>query len=75
MVKRTDRVAAPAAGDLTVLLPSWELSLRAANKAPRTIQTYMESARQFLAFLVEHGIRTDAATITREHVELWIEGS
>jgi site-specific recombinase XerD len=73
MVKRTDRVAAPAAGDLTVLLPSWELSLRAANKAPRTIETYLESARQFLAFLVEHGIRTDAATITREHVELWIE--
>jgi len=73
MVKRTDRVAAPAAGDLTVLLPSWELSLRAANKAPRTIQTYMESARQFLAFLVEHGIRTNAAAITREHVELWIE--
>ena len=74
MVKRTDRVAAPAAGDLIVLLPSWELSLRAANKAPRTIQTYMESARQFLAFLVEHGTRTDAVAITREHVELWIEG-
>ncbi len=73
MVKRTDRVAAPAAGDLIVLLPSWELSLRAANKAPRTIETYSESARQFLAFLVEHGIRTDAAAITREHVELWIE--
>lgn len=73
MVKRTDPTVATAAGDLAALLPSWELSLRAANKAPRTVETYLESARQFLDFLVDRGVRTHAATITREHVELWIE--
>jgi hypothetical protein len=49
MVKSTDEVAAPAAGGLPGLLPSWELSLRAANKAPRTIETCSKSALPFLA--------------------------
>ena len=76
MAKATTRRAAPTAadiGDIAALLPSWERSLRAANKSPRTLETYGESARQLQGFLVANGMPTDVAHIRREHVEAWIE--
>lgn len=39
---------APIRLDLTTLLPSWELSLRAERKSPSTIKSYTEGVRQFL---------------------------
>jgi site-specific recombinase XerD len=60
-------------GDLSTLIPSFERSLRAANKAPKTIDTYSEAARQLLAFLREQGMPTEVAKINREHVESFIE--
>ena len=36
------------APDLAVLLPSWELALRAERKSPATIKSYAEGARQYL---------------------------
>jgi site-specific recombinase XerD len=60
-------------GDLAALIPSWERSLRAANKSDRTLETYGESARQLLRFLADQGMPTDVAAIRREHVEAFIE--
>lgn len=58
---------------LPTLLPSWQRHLRAANLSPRTIQSYLEAARQFSAFLVLAGLPTEPAEIAREHVEAYLE--
>ncbi|MGH9251243.1 MAG: M16 family metallopeptidase, partial [Acidimicrobiales bacterium] len=55
-------------GTLDLLIPSRERSLRATNRAPRTIQAYVEAARLFEAFLWDRGMPTDIGAIRREHV-------
>ena len=64
---------AQTVGDLETLIPSFERSLRAENKAPKTIATYGEAARQLVDFLREHGMPTEATRLRREHVESFIE--
>ena len=68
-----DQITAASVGDLATLIPSYERSLRAANKSPKTIQVYSEAAHQLLAFLQEMGMPTEVARIGREHVESFIE--
>jgi site-specific recombinase XerD len=68
-----DTVTAPSVGDLATLIPSFQRSLRAANKSPKTIATYSEAANQLLAFLRESGMPTEVAKVGREHVESFIE--
>jgi len=58
---------------LRSLIPSWQLSLRAANKAPRTLETYTLAAGQLAAFLDERGMPSAVHAIRREHVEAFIE--
>ncbi len=65
--------AATRVGDLSTLIPSFERSLRAANKSPKTLKTYGEATRQLYAFLADHGMPTEVAKITREHVETFLE--
>lgn len=60
-------------GQLADLIPSWERSLRAANKAPRTRQGYAEAARRLNAFLEANGMPTQVAKLRREHVEHFID--
>src|SRR4029450_11221112 len=59
--------------DIPALLPSWQRSLRAARRSPRTFQSYGEAAEQFADFLVRRGMPTAVASIRREHVESFIE--
>jgi hypothetical protein len=66
-------VTTESVGDLATLIPSFERSLRAANKSPKTIATYGEAAHQLLAFLRESGMPTEVARIRRAHVECSIE--
>jgi site-specific recombinase XerD len=47
--------------------------LRAGNRSPMTIKSYMEAIRQLDDYLADHGMPTDVATIRREHVESFIE--
>src|SRR4051812_11734530 len=61
--------APPAYGDLSSLLEDWRRHLRAANKAPATIASYLRVGDSFLAYLREHGMPTEATALTREHVE------
>lgn len=75
--RRSALVAEPSAvgadyGDLSGLIASFERSLRAQNKSPRTIQTYGDDARRFVAFLKESGMPTKVDRIAREHVETFI---
>jgi len=58
---------------LDAVIPSWTRHLRAANLAPRTIQSYGEAATRLVGFLTERGMPVDVASIRREHVETYIE--
>jgi site-specific recombinase XerD len=58
--------------DLQELERGFELSLRARNRSPRTIKSYVEAVRLLRAFLVEVGMPTEADRIGREHVEAFI---
>jgi site-specific recombinase XerD len=62
-----------APSDLAVNIQSFRLSLRAANKSPRTVQTYLESARIFSDFLRANGMPLEVRNIRREHIESFIE--
>jgi site-specific recombinase XerD len=59
--------------DIPTLLPSWQRSLRAACRSPRTVQSYTEAAEQLSDFLVRKGMPTAVTSIAREHVEAFIE--
>lgn len=55
-----------------VLVQSFRRHLLAENKAPRTIETYLEALRLFGTFLSDCRMPTDPASLTREHVEEFI---
>jgi site-specific recombinase XerD len=57
---------------LADLLDDWRVHLRARNRRPLTIQSYLETGRNFAAYLVERGMPTQPAGITREHVEAYL---
>ena len=54
------------------LLASFERSLLAEKKSPKTIDAYLSAARVFHAYLVEQGMPLEVAHIKREHVEMWM---
>lgn len=58
--------------DLTSLLPDWKRHLRAVNRAPATITSYLTVGTSFAAYLAERGMPVAVASITREHVEHYI---
>lgn len=68
----TATAAPPAVDDLRALLIDWRRHLRAANKAPGTIASYLRVGETFTDYLVEHGMPTAASSVTREHVESFI---
>lgn len=55
--------------NLRALAPSFRRALRAANKAPRTIDSYMEAVTLFARFLEATGMPMQVQAIHREHVE------
>jgi site-specific recombinase XerD len=57
---------------LPLLLTSWKRHLRAANLAPRTIQSYLEAADQLVAYLDASGVPDDPDTITRGDIESFL---
>ncbi len=68
----TERAIDSAPSQLRVLILSFQRHLLAENKAPRTIQTYLEALRRFGEYLVSQGMPTDPAVVTREHVEAFV---
>lgn len=57
---------------LASLAPGYRLSLRAANKSPRTIAVYLDAVAELERFLAQRSLPVDVAAITREHVEMFI---
>lgn len=64
---------AQSMSDLRSLIPSWARSLRAENKSPKTIISYVSGAEQLTAFLLAAGMPTDVTALRREHIEAFIE--
>src|SRR5687768_2947286 len=54
------------------LATSFLRSLRAAGKAARTMQMYLDVTRRFVAFLAARGMPSDPSAIRREHVETYL---
>jgi site-specific recombinase XerD len=52
--------------DLDQLTPSWRRSLRASNRSPRTIDSYVLATGQLTDWLTEHGRATDVREITAD---------
>jgi integrase/recombinase XerC len=59
-------------GDLRLLVPDFQRALKAGNKSPRTVGIYADAARRMIDFFLANGMPTEAANVTREHVELFI---
>ena len=56
-------------GELDTLIPSFGLSLRARNRSPRTIRSYVDTASLFADYLRSAGMPTRVERLVREHVE------
>ena len=71
-VPLASRNSTEVGGDYRPLVGSFRRSLLAANRSPATVETYLAGLAQFGDFLVENGMPTSVAAITREHVESFI---
>ena len=71
-VQEQDHVG--SVGSVRSLRESFRLSMEAANKAPRTIDTYMLAIDQLAGHLEAHGMPTMLEHVAREHVENYLVG-
>jgi site-specific recombinase XerD len=58
--------------DIAYNVESFERALRAENKAPATITSYVRAVRNLDAFLIASGMPRLVATIRREHIESYL---
>jgi site-specific recombinase XerD len=63
--------AAPVA-DLATLAQSFDRSLRAGNRAPKTRSGYAETLTQFATYLASEAMPLEVAQLRREHVEAFL---
>lgn len=71
-MEETELAQIPAFDDLSELLGSWQVSLRAQGKSPKTLQAYSAAGGQLFAFLAAAGMPTRVGSIRREHVEAYL---
>ena len=72
MAHATPELSAPALNDILILARGFDLSLRAHNRAPETIKSYVNTVELFGAFLLTSGFSADIECIGQDHVELFI---
>jgi site-specific recombinase XerD len=61
-----------ALDDLRELLPDWTRHLKASNKAPNTIASYLRIASELVDYLLSQGMPTAASAVGREHLEHYL---
>ncbi|MEX1254097.1 MAG: tyrosine-type recombinase/integrase [Dehalococcoidia bacterium] len=69
---RTSEPLAASGVNVEDAIASFARYLKAANRSPKTVDTYTESTRQLAAFLREHGMPTDVVLLRREHIETFV---
>jgi site-specific recombinase XerD len=60
-------------GTLAGYIGSFERHLRVRNRSPKTIESYIDTANQFVRFLAGRGMPQLAGSVTREHIEMYLE--
>jgi site-specific recombinase XerD len=68
-----DTITEAIVGDLSPLVTSFVRHLKAGNKSEATVMAYKYAADGLAQFLHERGMPTQAASIRREHVEMFIQ--
>lgn len=67
------RHAAAAAGlDLAAFLTSWQLSLEAAGKSPKTVRSYTDSVKALQTFLTTQTMPADVEEVDAEHLRAFL---
>jgi site-specific recombinase XerD len=76
MASQSRRSDTPVSGsvspDIAELAQSWKRSLKAQNKAPKTVDVYVSGVTRFIGYLHQAGMPTAIDAIAREHVEAFI---
>jgi site-specific recombinase XerD len=63
---------ATSVGDISTLAASFTRYLRAANRSPKTIQTYAEAVTGLARFLDSTGMPRAVSSLRREHIEAYV---
>src|SRR5215472_16989143 len=71
-MKKTAARASDSGASLSALLPSWELDLTAARKSPKTIRSYLDSARALSRYLTEHGMTNDVESTGPQEIRAFL---
>lgn len=58
--------------DIRTLLPDWERHLKARNRSPQTISSYLRCGLNLAEWLAAQGMPTAVTAITREHIEAFL---
>jgi site-specific recombinase XerD len=67
------RRAAMAAGlDLAAFVTSWQLSLEASRKSPKTVRSYTDSVKALQAFLTAQDMPADVEEVDAEHLRAFL---
>src|SRR5215470_5911801 len=69
---RGRRTAVAADVDLVAFVTSWQLSLDAAGKSPRTVRSYTDSVRALQKFLVAQGMTADVEELDAGHLRAFL---
>ncbi|WP_084518041.1 tyrosine-type recombinase/integrase [Microtetraspora niveoalba] len=62
----------PRGAPLYALIDSWQMSLEAAAKSPKTIRSYIDTAKMFRTWLDLNGCPTDAEGVEAAHVRRFL---
>ncbi|MGA5764516.1 tyrosine-type recombinase/integrase [Nonomuraea bangladeshensis] len=65
-------IAIPRGADLGRCLDSWTLSLESSHKAAKTIRSYTDTAKAFIAYLQRNSLPCDAERVAAEHVRAFL---
>ncbi len=64
--------APPDLDDIRTLLPDWARHLKARNRSPQTIASYLRCGQNLADFLAAQGMPTAVGSVTREHIEAFL---
>jgi site-specific recombinase XerD len=72
--KRGRQESAPASAGpaLSTFVTSWQLSLEAASKSPKTVRSYTDSVKALCAFLDAQGMPSDVEGVGAEHLRAFL---
>ncbi len=71
--ERRTSAATTAGVSIAAFVTSWQLSLEASSKSPRTVRSYTDSVKALHAFLAAQGMPTDVEEVDAEHIRAFLQ--